>query len=162
MLALALLVAGCHKPDTGVSAKTVADRFDVKVGGQVVHLQLAVTPPEMERGLMERRDLGEADGMLFVYDRPQQMSFWMRNTPTALDIGFFDRGGLLEEIYALQPFDETGVQSRSTRLALALEMSQGWFAANGVKPGAPIDLAAVRAALKDRGFDPGRYVIREY
>ena len=38
-------------------------------------------------------------------------------------------------------------------------MRQGWYAANGVRPGAAIDLAAVAAALKARGFDPGKFGI---
>lgn len=120
-------------------------------------MQLAVREAEMTQGLMERRDLGRDEGMLFVYARPQRMSFWMRNTPTPLDIGFFDDGGMLEEIYPLHPFDETPVATRSTLLTMALEMNQGWFQANGVKPGAQIDLKAVAEALKARGFAPEKY-----
>ena len=52
-------------------------------------MQLAVRPKELERGLMERRDLGTDDAMVFVFERPQPMSFWMRNTPTPLDIAYF-------------------------------------------------------------------------
>jgi uncharacterized protein len=107
----------------------------------------------MQRGLMERRDLGRDDGMIFIYDRPQQMSFWMRNTPTPLDIGFFDASGTLQEIYPMHPFDERTVSSRSTQLQFALEMNQGWFSANGVKPGAKLDLKALADALKARGFE---------
>lgn len=141
--------------------KTVTDVFEIKVGGKPVRMQIAVREAEMARGLMERRDLGRDEGMLFVYARPQRMSFWMRNTPTPLDIGFFNRHGMLEEIYPLYPFDENSVQSRSTMLSLALEVNQGWFRDNGVKPGAHIDLVAVRAALKARGFEPWRFGFEE-
>jgi uncharacterized membrane protein (UPF0127 family) len=88
------------------------------------------------------------------------MSFWMRNTPTPLDIGFFDRSGKLVEIYPLHPFDETGVQSRSTELLIALETNQGWFRENGIKPGAQLDMKALAAALEARGFKPDRFGIR--
>ncbi len=160
LVATLIAAAGCQRADPAAATpKSVADYFDIKVGGQVAHLQLAVTEPEMEHGLMERRDLGPDQGMLFVYARPQRMSFWMHNTPTPLDIGFFDDGGMLEEIYAMQPFDEMTVQSRSTLLTLALEMNHGWFRAHGVRPGAQIDVAAVRAALKQRGFDPAKFGI---
>src|SRR5438552_2126608 len=98
-------------------------------------MQLAVRDEEMQRGLMERRDLGENDGMLFVYDHPQQMSFWMRDTPTPLDIGFFTSAGALEEIYQMHPYDETPVKSRSEHLHFALEMNQGWYHRSGVRPG---------------------------
>ena len=137
--------------------KTGADYFPIKVGDRVARMQLAVRPGEMQRGLMERRDLGPDDGMIFVYEKPQQMSFWMHNTPTPLDIGFFGRSGALEEVYPLHPFDEKTVVSHSRELVFALEMNQGWFRENGVKPGAQLDLKALAAALTERGFEPTKF-----
>lgn len=160
VLAAVLLLtplSGCRegepKAETRAAPKTVADWFEIKVGPKTVRMQLAVREPEMMRGLMERRDLGADEGMLFVYAKPQQMSFWMRNTPTPLDIGFFNRHGMLEEIYPLHPYDETPVRSRSTLMQFALEMNQGWYRANGVRPGMEMDMAALKRALKERGFE---------
>lgn len=127
----------------------------------MVSMQLAVLRAEMEHGLMGRRDLGRDEGMLFVYLRPQQMSFWMHDTPTPLDIGFFNSRGELVEIYGMQPFDETPTNSRSGSLQFALEMNQGWFAANGVRPGAKLDLKALAAALKARDFAPRKFGLAE-
>jgi uncharacterized protein len=141
--------------------KTVADFFPIKVGNKIVRMQLAVRPAEMQRGLMERRDLARDDGMIFIYEKPQQMGFWMRNTPTPLDIGFFSTSGVLEEIYPLHPFDETTVASRSDHLQFALEMNQGWFRENAVKPGAQLDLKALADALKARGFEPRKFGVSE-
>lgn len=141
----------------GGGPKTVADFFPIAVGGKTVRMQLAVRSGEMQRGLMERRDLGRDDGMIFVYEKPQQMQFWMRNTPTPLDIGFFSPEGRLEEIYPLHPFDEKTVSSRASRLQFALEMNQGWYRENGVKLGAQLDLKALSEALKARGFEPRRF-----
>jgi uncharacterized protein len=149
--------AAAPKATTTASPKTVADYFPIKVGDVSVRMQLAVRPAEMQRGLMERRNLGADDGMIFVYERPQQMSFWMHNTPTPLDIGFFTRDGTLQEVYPLHPFDETSVASRSSELQFALEVNQGWFRDKGVKPGAKLDLKALAAALKERGFDPAKF-----
>lgn len=137
--------------------KEASEFFAIKVGDKTVRMQLAVRPAEMQRGLMGRRDLGRDDGMIFVYDATQQMNFWMRNTPTPLDIGFFDAKGVLQEIYPLHPFDERTVMSRSADLKFALETNQGWFAANGVKPGAKLDLAGLADALKARGFDAKKF-----
>ncbi|MDO8539917.1 MAG: DUF192 domain-containing protein [Opitutaceae bacterium] len=156
---LAFVACARDKPAAAASAgpKTVMDYFPIKVGGKVVRLQLAIRQAEMQRGLMERRDLGRDDGMLFLYGKPQQMQFWMRNTPTALDIGFFNPEGVLEEIYPLHPFDEKTMSSRSDRLQYALEMNQGWYRENGVKPGAQLDRKALAEAVKARGFEPRRY-----
>jgi uncharacterized membrane protein (UPF0127 family) len=166
MLILAVtlsLVTGCGRSDAPrepAAVKTAADFFVIQVGDKPVKMQLAVKPREMERGLMERTDLKPDEGMLFVYLSPQQMSFWMRNTPTPLDIGFFTKDGVLKEIFQLHPYDETPVQSRGGELKFALEVNQGWFEKNEVKPGAKLDLKALSAALKARGFEPWEYGVR--
>jgi len=157
------MVTGCGRSDALQShavAKPATEFFVIQVGDRPVRMQLAVRPREMERGLMERRDLKADEGMLFVYPGTQQMSFWMRNTPTPLDIGFFTADGVLKEIYPLHPFDERPVTSRSNELKFALEMNQGWFAKNEVKPGAKLDLKALADALRARGFEPWEYAVR--
>ena len=160
---LTLAVAGCGSKEPAAAApKTVSDYFAIKVGGQTVRMQLAVLPLEMERGLMERRDLTPDQGMLFVYRSTQQMTFWMRNTPTPLDIGFFTADGELAEIYPMLPFDEKTVASRGRELKFALEMNQGWFRDHGVKPGAKLDLKALADALKARDIDPRRMGLGDY
>jgi uncharacterized membrane protein (UPF0127 family) len=80
----------------------------------------------------------------------------MRNTHVPLDIGYFSPDGELKEVYAMHPLDENSTPSRSRGLQFAVEMNQGWYRANGVAPGAKLDLAAVAAALKARGFEPSR------
>jgi uncharacterized protein len=157
------MTPGCGRGDAlkvAADVKPATEFFAIAVGAKTVRMQLAVKPQEMERGLMERRDLGADDGMLFVYLSPQRMSFWMRNTPTPLDIGFFTADGILREVYPLHPYDETPVSSAGRELKFALEMNQGWFAKNGVKPGAQIDLKALGTALRARGFEPWEYGIK--
>jgi uncharacterized membrane protein (UPF0127 family) len=157
-LALFLSSAGCAAKEAAhETPKTIADFFTLKVGDHPVRMQLAVHRAEMERGLMGRTNLGSDEGMLFVYEAPQQLSFWMHDTPTPLDIGFFTADGELVEIYPLLPFDERTVGSRSTRLKFALEMNQNWYRDHGVKPSAKLDLEALAAALKARGFDPRKF-----
>jgi hypothetical protein len=64
---------------------------------------------------------------------------------------------MIAEIYPLLPYDERTVSSHGDQLQYALEMRQGWFAANGVRPGARVDLKAVAAAIKARGLDPSKF-----
>ncbi|WP_404421116.1 DUF192 domain-containing protein [Nibricoccus sp. IMCC34717] len=154
-LVLALFAAGCGDSKPGADAEPKANAttwFRILVGPVPVRMQLAVAEEEMARGLMGRRDLAPDQGMLFVYRYPTRMSFYMRNTPTPLDIGFFDEQGVLREIYPLYPFDEKTVASHSNELKYALEVNQGWFKSNNIRPGAKLDLPAVEQSLKDRGF----------
>jgi len=176
-LAAMLTLAGCGNDNnaaapasgSGASAaaaavKTSADYFTINVAAAPVRMQLAVEQPgnmgEMMRGLMGRRDLAEDQGMIFVYRNAQPQSFWMRNTPTALDIGFFTKDGVLTEVRQMFPFDETPVASARNDIQFALEMNQGWFARRALKSGAQLDLRALAAALKARGFNPAEYGMR--
>lgn len=134
--------------------KTADDYFPIKIGDQVVKMQIAALPAEQQRGLMFRKAMGRDEGMLFVFASAQPMAFWMRNTTLPLDIGYIDSNGVLREIYPLYPLDERSVSSRGRDMQFALEMNQGWFKDRGVKPGAKLDLKAVRDALKARGLDP--------
>ena len=157
---LALAASGCgssKSSNQGSSQKTVWDHFTIDVGGHPASLEVAVFPAEQGHGLMQRSDLGRDEGMIFVNPRPRSLSFWMRNTPEPLDIAYLAPDGAIAEIYQLLPFDERPVASHSDQLQFALEMPQGWFAANGIRAGARIDLKAVSAALKARGFDPVKF-----
>lgn len=148
--------APAHEPALREDAppEPFATRFEIAVGGQMVRMQVALEPQEQQRGLMFREKLRPNEGMIFVFDRPRRLSFWMKNTPLPLDIGYFDAEGVLREIYPLRPFDETSVISRRADLQLALEMERGWYAANGVAPGAALDLPGLIRAIEARGVDP--------
>lgn len=156
-------LSGCGKKqvESPASHKSISEYFPIKVGDRVVQMQLAVLSWEMQHGLMGRRDLGKDQGMIFVYEAPTLMSFYMRNTPTPLDIGFFGANGQLREVYPMYPFDERTVNSRSTAIQFALEMNQGWYKSNDVKTGAQIDLGALATALKARGLSPEAFGLRE-
>lgn len=146
--------------EAAAEPKSFDERFTLKVGDQAVQVQVAALPAEQQRGLMFREQLARDEGMIFVFTRPQQQGFWMRNTPLPLDIGYFDAQGVLKEIYPLHPHDEKAVLSAGRDIQFCLEMSQGWFKDRGVRPGAKLDLKALAAALKARGFDPGKAGLR--
>jgi len=158
-------VAGCGtgKPEGAASAakKTVFDHFTIDVGGHPASLQVAVLGPEQERGLMERPDLGGDDGMIFVNPSPRKLGIWMHDTPEPLDLGYLARDGTIVEMYDLLPMDERVVTSHSDDVQFALEMPKGWFARNGIRPGARVDMKGLADALEARGFDPVVFRIRE-
>lgn len=161
--ALCLTVAflGCDQQKTETSAPEVklpADHyFQFTLDGKTLDAQLALSEPEMRRGLMHRKAMDENKGMLFVYQDAAPRSFWMKNTYIPLDIGFFDNKGVLREVYPMYPLDETSVRSSSDLIKFALEMNQGWFASNNISPGVKLDLEAVKEAVSQRGFDPTLY-----
>jgi uncharacterized protein len=162
-LLLAFVASGCgggRSADAASESKSVFDHFPIDVGGHTANLQVAVLEAEQQRGLMQRPDLGGNDGMIFIDTKPHQMNFWMKDTPEPLDIAYIGADGAVAEVYELLPLDERTVTSHSDQLQFALEMPKGWFAANGIHMGSKVDLTAVVAALKARGFDPANFGFR--
>jgi uncharacterized membrane protein (UPF0127 family) len=128
--------------------------FPIRVGSIELELQLAIHPHEQAQGLMYREALEHRHGMLFVFDKPEERNFWMRNTRIPLDLGYFDARGSLLEIHRLYPHDERMVRSRSLEIQFALELEQGQMKALGIQPGDQLDLATLAAALRARGINP--------
>ena len=134
--------------------------FPMELGGKTIEVQVAVTDEEIQRGLMQRDELGEHHGMLFVIRRPGQQSFWMLETPLPLDIAYFSTDGILREIYPMEPLSLESVPSQRDDIRYALEMNQGWFASNHVEPGVALDFDWLTDVLQRRGFDPETFVLR--
>lgn len=85
--------------------------------------------------------------MLFLFDPPRPVSFWMRNTPLPLDLLFIDATGTVRRITAeAVPFAETLLPSGGEVRAV-LEINGGAAAAAGIAPG---------DVLRHPAFDPVR------
>jgi uncharacterized membrane protein (UPF0127 family) len=139
-----LLTTGCGS-DPVVTRQSL---FRLEIGEVVLEAQLAIDPATRRKGLMHRESLAANQGMLFISERPETQSFWMRNTLIPLDIGFFTEDGILREIYPLYPRVETHTVSRRSDIKYALEMNRGWFKANGVKVGQELNLELVNEARR--------------
>ena len=63
---------------------------DITIGDKKYKVEIADTPEKQEKGLMGRKSLPENQGMLFIYDEPQDLSYWMKDTLISLDIIFID------------------------------------------------------------------------
>ncbi|MDR2758975.1 MAG: DUF192 domain-containing protein [Spirochaetaceae bacterium] len=112
-----------------------------KAGGGRVQIQaeIARTEAERARGLMHRTALPNGEGMLFVFERDQILSFWMKDTLIPLSIAFISYDGRILEIYDMQPRDLSSIHSsRSARYAL--EVPQGWFERTGIRVGDRLNL----------------------
>jgi len=104
------------------------------IGGHKLVAEVVTTPEQRATGLMNRFSLAPDHGMLFVFEAPQPLGFWMKNTYVPLSIAFADADGRIVNIEDMKPQDETTHWSRGFAL-YAVEMKQGWFAAHGIKTG---------------------------
>lgn len=114
------------------SAKEIEfKKIKLLLGPATITAEVADDEPKRSRGLMERSTLKDSEGMIFIFDRPQQQNFWMKDTLIPLSIGFFDSTGKLFQIVDMDPASPVDLNPRiypSSRPALyALEVAQGWF-----------------------------------
>ncbi|MCA9800171.1 MAG: DUF192 domain-containing protein [Cyanobacteria bacterium HKST-UBA06] len=61
-------------------------------------VEVARTMPEQNRGLQHRTSLAQNRGMLFEFDRPYPLRFWMKDTLIPLDILFFKNDVLIHVV----------------------------------------------------------------
>ena len=112
---------------------------ELRLGDQTLEVEVVDTDESRGRGLMGRSSLNEGSGMLFVYEEPQMLTFWMKETKTPLSIGFFDSHQLLINTADMDPPAKNQLflpVYQSARPALyALEVPQGWFKKHKMKPG---------------------------
>jgi uncharacterized membrane protein (UPF0127 family) len=103
-------------------------------GSVIIRAEIARSAEEKRQGLMYRKSLADGRGMLFIFDRDQIMSFWMKDTLIPLSIAYIKSDGTIVEILDMRPLDESPVRS-SRGVRYALEAPQGWFDRAGVRPG---------------------------
>ena len=98
-------------------------------------VELAQTPADRARGLMHREDMAASHGMLFLFEAPQNVSFWMKDTLIALDMLFLRADGTVATIHEnAQPLDLTPIPGGSDILAV-LEVNGGMTDRLGITTG---------------------------
>ena len=148
-LALCALSGGCATGDasgnTAAAARTIAVTITSANGSHIFQVEQAKTAAEQERGLMFRTDLTDTNGMLFwpypPDGPPRVASFWMKNTPSSLDIIFIRPDGTIATIAEnAVPQDETPLSSGEP-VGAVLEVKAGRAAALGIAEGDKVSWA---------------------
>jgi uncharacterized protein len=119
----------------GPNAPTEALTIDTHQGPVQLNVEIADDEAERNRGLMYRDPLPDDRGMLFHFQEPEHASFWMRNTPSSLDIIFIGVDGRILNIadhttpYSDAPVPATGLTRG------VLELRAGRAEELGLRPG---------------------------
>ena len=101
--------------------------FITKENKQVaINVELAISQEQKSHGFMNRKNIPEGTGMIFLYDRDEKMYFWMKDTPSPLSIAFIDSSGVIKEIKDMMPYSLKTIES-TLSLRYALEVPQGMF-----------------------------------
>ena len=139
-----LALAACRQDPSAPSnaqaaatAKTVAVTIRSSNGPHVFTVETARTAAEQEQGLMFRTNISDDSGMLFAPyppdgGPPRRASFWMKNTPSPLDIIFIRPDHTIARIAEnAVPFDETPISSNEP-VSAVLELKGGRTSALGI------------------------------
>lgn len=144
LILCALLMASCAQ---------AADKSGLEIlraDGKIVRFDVerATTDETRAKGLMFRAALAAGEGMIFLYDQPGDVSFWMKNTLIPLDMIFFDEKGEITHIEASarpESLDARGPNRGDT--CAVLEIGGGQAALHGLKAGDKMVLSGPSACL---------------
>ena len=112
---------------------------DIKIVRQdgtefTVKAEIAEKTEDRNHGFMERKNIPDGTGMLFVFEKDQILSFWMKNPPHPLCIAYIDSKGKIRNIYDMTPYSLSSIVS-TVSVRYALEVPQGWYKKNGITEG---------------------------
>ena len=133
----------------GGATRTVDYRLEPADGEPVtVRLEVAANPVTRARGLMERGQVPQGTGMVFLYPADVTESFWMKNTLVPLSIAFVAADGRVVSVAEMTPCkaDPCPSYAPAGPYRYAVELAGGSFGAAGIGPGArvvPVDPAAL-------------------
>jgi len=114
--------------------QTNLPRVRLTAGMYQIDAQVAHTPTQREIGLMFRKEMPQAEGMIFVFEQPATQCFWMRNTLLPLTAAFVAEDGRIVNLADMKPMTEDSHCSKEP-VRFVLEMNQGWFARKNIKEG---------------------------
>lgn len=91
--------------------------------------------------------MAQSKGMLFVYDTPQPVAFWMKNTLIPLDMLFVDGSGTIRKIHSNAiPHDETAIPG-GQGIQYVLEINGGLAEKLGLEAGAQMQHPSIDSPI---------------
>ena len=141
----AAAAAGCKNGQQSVPAPSAVEAGTAAVlvpaKGKTVtfRVEVARTPEERERGLMYRDRLAPDAGMLFTFEAPTDLTFWMKNTFIPLDMIFMDGGRKILGIVDNAPPRSLASRGIGQPSQYVLEINGGLSSRLGIVPGGVVE-----------------------
>lgn len=107
---------------------------NIEIGKQRYKVEVACTEEDRIKGLQGRESLDKDKGMLFVFDEPDTIDFWMKDTKIPLDIIFINEDMEVISVYQGEPENENIAEEDDVQFVL--EVNQG----SGIKEGDELDI----------------------
>lgn len=107
----------------------------------MLRVEIADSPSKQARGLMFRRKLQPDEGMAFLFNKPQKLSFWGINTYIPLDIAYVNKDNRIVQISDIKPLSQQPVQCQDDCI-MAIETNLDFFRSNKIAVGDAVKLNA--------------------
>jgi uncharacterized membrane protein (UPF0127 family) len=128
-----LLLAACAETSAALPSETIV--IDTRHGQAKFKVEIAADLASQERGLMFRKAMDPDAGMLFVFARPQFVSFWMKDTYIPLDIVFVRADGVISSIKSnASPMSTSRIPSDEA-VVVVIELNSGRTHDLDIEPG---------------------------
>src|ERR1700742_819875 len=139
VFAVLVLAAACMRSAVALPSLPVETiTIDTKSGPHNFTVEVAADDESRERGLMYRTAMAPDAGMLFDFQTPQLVSFWMENTVLPLDMLFVKADGTIARIKAnATPYSRENIPSGEP-VKVVIELHGGRAAALGIMVGAHV------------------------
>ena len=112
--------------------------IETATGSHPFAVEVATDSVQHARGLMYRRELAPDRGMIFLYEKDEEVLMWMKNTYIALDMLFIDRTGRIVEIAADTTPLSTDIIPSNAPVKAVLEVAAGTAARLKIEVGSRI------------------------
>ena len=117
--------------------QTNLQRIKLSSGLHQIDAQVALTPEQRQIGLMNRKEMPQHEGMIFVFEQATQQCFWMKNTLLPLTAAFIADDGTIVNLADMNP-QTLDSHCSEKPVRYVLEMNKGWFEKKGIKAGAKL------------------------
>ena len=113
------------------------------MNGHKLEIEVANTDEERAKGLMYRDAMDSNHGMIFIFDKEQKVSFWMKNTKIPLSIAYIDKKGTIQDLFDMNPYSLEPIESTRSSILYALEVNRGYFKRMNIHVGDILDLTPI-------------------
>jgi len=124
-----------------IPAKSLTD-ITCLINNKKITLEVADTDTKRQLGLMFRDSLDENQGMIFLFNKPREVSFWMKNVKIPLDMLFIYKNKVVK-IYNMVPGcnqDPCDIYPSQSIVDSVIELKGGFCQKNNIKIGQTIKL----------------------
>lgn len=138
LIALLIIISGCTTQDQEKKLKTKPVIIMTADKNITINAEIADSSEERQKGLMNRTEMKDNEGMVFIFNYEEKLAFWMKNTLISLDMIFINSNGTIVDIKNnVQPCktDDCETYISKEKAKYTLEINGGLCQKNNIKEG---------------------------